>query len=188
MLPVVLAGRAVRGRSHRTLYAGEAIAHACPYCGLLEQRSRTAAPTEDGAAIRRRRQCEDCGARYYLRAYPAAGDRRAQGRWPARTLRPRKADAQRQIACRKRPIDGARIDDDMGIQRQLETSGDNEVRATQIGAMVMEALKGFDNVAYIRFASVYRDLQPRFEEFASSITEAAKQNDQRRIWPSRSLS
>ena len=64
-----------------------------------------------------------------------------------------------------------------GIQRQLETSGDNEVQATQIGAMVMEALKGFDNVAYIRFASVYRDFTEArdFEEFASSITEAAKQ-------------
>ena len=59
---------------------------------------------------------------------------------------------------------------------QLETSGDNEVQAAQIGAMVMEALKGFDNVAYIRFASVYRDFTEAkdFEEFASSITEAAR--------------
>ena len=63
-----------------------------------------------------------------------------------------------------------------GIQRQLETSGENEVQAAQIGAMVMEALKGFDNVAYIRFASVYRDFTEAkdFEEFASSITEAAR--------------
>ena len=63
-----------------------------------------------------------------------------------------------------------------GIQRQLETSGENEVQASQIGAMVMEALKGFDNVAYIRFASVYRDFTEAkdFEEFASTITEAAR--------------
>ena len=82
-----------------------------------------------------------------------------------------------QIACRKRPIDGARIERLVsGIQRQLETSGENEVQAQQIGAMVMEALKGFDNVAYIRFASVYRDFTEAkdFEEFASTITEAAR--------------
>ena len=78
---------------------------------------------------------------------------------------------------RAHQIDGARIERLVsGIQRQLETSGDNEVQATQIGAMVMEALKGFDNVAYIRFASVYRDFTEAkdFEEFASSITEAAR--------------
>jgi transcriptional repressor NrdR len=65
-----------------------------------------------------------------------------------------------------------------GIQRQLETSGDNEVQAAQIGAMVMEALKGFDSVAYIRFASVYREFTEArdFEEFASSVTEAAHKN------------
>ena len=81
-----------------------------------------------------------------------------------------------QIACRKRPIDGARIERLVsGIQRQLETSGENEVQAAQIGAMVMEALKGFDSVAYIRFASVYREFTEArdFEEFASSVTEAA---------------
>src|SRR3546814_10446909 len=84
-----------------------------------------------------------------------------------------------QIACRKRPIDGARIERLVsGIQRQLETSGENEVKASQIGAMVMEALKGFDNVAYIRFASVYRDFTEAkdFEEFAATISEAAHQN------------
>ena len=60
-----------------------------------------------------------------------------------------------------------------GIQRQLETSGDNEVKASQIGGMVMEALKGFDSVAYIRFASVYRDFTEArdFEEFASTIQD-----------------
>ena len=84
-----------------------------------------------------------------------------------------------QIACRKRPIDGARIERLVsGIQRQLETSGESEVQAQQIGGMVMEALKGFDSVAYIRFASVYREFTEArdFEEFASSVTEAAHKN------------
>ena len=150
----------------------------CPYCGHEDSQVKDSRPTEDGAAIRRRRQCEDCGARFTTFE-----------RIQLREVAVLKADGRRepfdreklmrsvQIACRKRPIDGARIEQLVsGIQRQLETSGDNEVQATQIGAMVMEALKGFDNVAYIRFASVYRDFTEArdFEEFASSITEAAK--------------
>ena len=83
---------------------------------------------------------------------------------------------RKHVADGKAPIDGARIERLVsGIQRQLETSGENEVKAQQIGAMVMEALKGFDSVAYIRFASVYREFTEAkdFEEFASSVTEAA---------------
>jgi transcriptional repressor NrdR len=78
------------------------------------------------------------------------------------------------IACRKRPIDPARIDRLVsGIQRQLETQGDAEVATDDIGAAVMEALKPLDSVAYIRFASVYRDFAEArdFEEFAASIRE-----------------
>jgi len=150
----------------------------CPYCGHEDSQVKDSRPTEDGAAIRRRRQCEDCGARFTT-------FERIQLREVAVT----KADGRRepfdrekllrsvQIACRKRPIDSARIERLVsGIQRQLETSGENEVQAAQIGAMVMEALKGFDSVAYIRFASVYRDFTDAkdFEDFASSVTEAAR--------------
>ena len=81
------------------------------------------------------------------------------------------------IACRKRPIEPAKIERLVsGIQRQLETSGESEVSASTIGELVMEGLKGLDGVAYIRFASVYRDFtEPReFEEFAGSIAEAAR--------------
>jgi transcriptional repressor NrdR len=81
------------------------------------------------------------------------------------------------IACRKRPIEPARIERLVsGIQRQLETSGESEVSASTIGELVMEGLKGLDGVAYIRFASVYRDFtEPRdFEDFAGSIAEAAR--------------
>ncbi|MFN5758376.1 MAG: ATP cone domain-containing protein, partial [Sphingomonadaceae bacterium] len=81
------------------------------------------------------------------------------------------------IACRKRPIDPAKIERLVsGIQRQLETSGESEVSAATIGELVMEGLKGLDGVAYIRFASVYRDFtEPRdFEDFAGNVAEAAR--------------
>ena len=150
----------------------------CPFCANENSQVKDSRPTEDNTAIRRRRQCDGCGARFTTFE-----------RIQLREVGVLKADGGRepfdreklmrsiQIACRKRPIDGARIERLVsGIQRQLETSGENEVKAQQIGAMVMEALKGFDNVAYIRFASVYRDFTEAkdFEEFASSITEAAR--------------
>lgn len=79
------------------------------------------------------------------------------------------------IACRKRPIDTVQIDRLVtGIQRQLETLGDNDIPSARIGELVMDALKGLDSVAYIRFASVYRDFtEPKdFEEFAGNVAEA----------------
>jgi len=152
----------------------------CPYCGHEDSQVKDSRPTEDGAAIRRRRQCEDCGARFTtferIQLREVAVLKAGGGREP---FDREKLMRSVQIACRKRPIDGARIERLVsGIQRQLETSGDNEVQAQQIGAMVMEALKGFDNVAYIRFASVYRDFTEArdFEEFASTITEAAQKS------------
>ena len=150
----------------------------CPYCGHEDSQVKDSRPTEDGAAIRRRRQCEDCGARFTtferIQLRDVAVLKADGGREP---FDREKLMRSVQIACRKRPIDGARIERLVsGIQRQLETSGENEVKASQIGAMVMEALKGVDNVAYIRFASVYREFNDAkdFEEFASSVTEAAR--------------
>ena len=81
------------------------------------------------------------------------------------------------IAARKRPIDAVRIEKLVsGIQRQLETQGENEIPSKRIGEMVMEGLKGLDSVAYIRFASVYKDFREArdFEEFAGNVNEVAK--------------
>jgi len=81
------------------------------------------------------------------------------------------------IACRKRPIEAARIDRLVtGIQRQLETLGESEINSQRIGELVMEGLKGLDAVAYIRFASVYKDFTEAkdFEEFAGAVSDAAK--------------
>jgi transcriptional repressor NrdR len=147
----------------------------CPYCGHDASQVKDSRPTEDGGAIRRRRQCEDCGARFttferiQLRdvvVLKSSGEREAFDR--------DKLMRSVTIACRKRPIDPARIERMVsGIQRQLETSGEAEVRSDDIGALVMEALKGFDSVAYIRFASVYKDFAEArdFEEFAASVKE-----------------
>jgi transcriptional repressor NrdR len=112
-------------------------------------------------------------ALHHVRTHPAARTDRPEIRRPPRTVRAR----QTAIACRKRPIDQARIDKLVsGIQRQLETQGDGEVTTNRIGEMVMEALKGLDSVAYIRFASVYKDFTEArdFEEFAGTVTEVGR--------------
>ncbi len=147
----------------------------CPFCAHDDSQVKDSRPTEDGAAIRRRRQCESCGARFTTFE-----------RIQLRELTVLKSEGRREpferdklarsvaIACRKRPIEQARIDQMVsGIQRQLETLGDAEIEARQIGALVMEGLKGLDSVAYIRFASVYKDFAEArdFEEFAGAVKD-----------------
>ncbi len=147
----------------------------CPYCGHEDSQVKDSRPTEDGAAIRRRRQCEGCGARFTTFERISLRDiavMKSEGR---RELFDRdKLYRSVAIACSKRPIDQSRIEKLVsGIQRQLETSGESEVEANRIGEMVMEALKGLDSVAYIRFASVYKDFREPadFEEFASNVKQ-----------------
>jgi transcriptional repressor NrdR len=147
----------------------------CPFCGHEDSQVKDSRPTEDAAAIRRRRQCEGCAARFttferiQLRELTVlkGGDKKE----PFDREKLLRSVA---IAARKRPIDSVRIEKLVsGIQRQLETSGDGEVRSSRIGELVMEGLRGLDKVAYIRFASVYRDFtEPRdFEELASEVGE-----------------
>ncbi len=150
----------------------------CPFCGHDDSQVKDSRPTEDNSAIRRRRQCEACGARFttferiQLRELTVV---KSEGR--RQSFEREKLERSVTIACRKRPIDAAKIERLVsGIQRQLETSGESEVSASTIGELVMEGLKKLDGVAYIRFASVYRDFtEPRdFEDFAGSIAEAAR--------------
>ncbi len=145
----------------------------CPSCGHEDSQVKDSRPTEDGAAIRRRRQCEGCTARFTtferiqlreVTVVKTGGSREPFDR--------DKLFRSVTIACRKRPIDPARIDRMVsGIQRSLETQGDTEVATDEIGARVMDALKSLDSVAYIRFASVYKDFAEAtdFEEFAASV-------------------
>jgi len=150
----------------------------CPFCGHEDSQVKDSRPSEDGASIRRRRQCEGCGGRFttfervQLREVTVA--KSSGKREPFERV---KLERSIEVACRKRPITGEQIDRLVsGIQRQLETSGETEVTAAQIGGLVMEGLKGLDPVAYIRFASVYKDFTEarHFEEFAGTVSEVGK--------------
>ena len=150
----------------------------CPFCGHEDSQVKDSRPTDDGAAIRRRRQCEGCAARFttfeliQLRElYVLNSEEKREPFDREKLLR------SVSIAARKRPIDPVRLEKLVsGIQRQLETQGENEVPAKRIGEMVMEGLKGLDSVAYIRFASVYKDFREArdFEEFAGNVNEVGK--------------
>jgi transcriptional repressor NrdR len=148
----------------------------CPFCAHDDSQVKDSRPTEDGAAIRRRRQCENCAGRFTTFERIQLRDLtvlKSEGR--RETFDREKLARSVAIACRKRPIEQARIDQMVsGIQRQLETLGDAEIEAQQIGALVMDALKGLDSVAYIRFASVYKDFAEArdFEEFAGAVKDA----------------
>jgi transcriptional repressor NrdR len=150
----------------------------CPFCAFDDTQVKDSRPTEDNASIRRRRQCSSCGARFttfervQLREVVVvkSGDRREP-------FERSKLEQSIALACRKRGIDQERLDQLIsGIQRQVETSGEAEVPSAHIGELVMEGLRQIDSVAYIRFASVYRDFSEArdFEEFASAVQDAAK--------------
>ncbi len=150
----------------------------CPFCGHDDSQVKDSRPTEDNSAIRRRRQCEGCGGRFTtferiqlreLLVIKAEGKREPFDR--------EKVERSLSVACRKRPVDHAQIEKlASAIQRQLETLGESEIESKRIGEFVMEGLKALDSVAYIRFASVYKDFSEAkdFEDFAGSVVEAAQ--------------
>jgi transcriptional repressor NrdR len=145
----------------------------CPFCGHNDTQVKDSRPTEDNAAIRRRRFCPECGSRFTTFE-----------RVQLRELTVVKKDAEKvpfdrekvlrslKIALRKRPVDDERIERIVnGIQRRLETLGENEISTKVIGEMVMDALKDLDPVAYVRFASVYRNFREAkdFEDFLGKL-------------------
>jgi transcriptional repressor NrdR len=147
----------------------------CPFCAHDDSQVKDSRPTEDNTTIRRRRQCESCGGRFttfervQLREIVVvkSGDEREP-------FERAKLDRSVALACRKRGIPQERLDQLVsGIQRRIETLGENEVSAQAIGEMVMDGLRQLDSVAYIRFASVYRHFSEArdFEEFASSVRD-----------------
>jgi transcriptional repressor NrdR len=150
----------------------------CPFCAYDDSQVKDSRPTEDNAAIRRRRQCGQCGARFttfervQLREVTVV---KSEGR--REPFDRSKLERSLTLACRKRSVAPERIDQLVsGIQRQVETAGESEVSSHRIGELVMEGLRHIDPVAYIRFASVYRDFSEArdFEEFASNVQDAAK--------------
>jgi transcriptional repressor NrdR len=145
----------------------------CPFCGNEDTQVKDSRPTEDNSAIRRRRQCTNCGARFTTFE-----------RVQLRELTVIKTTGQRQpfdrdkllrsmnIALQKRPVEPERIERIVnGIVRRLESSGESEIKTKLIGELVMDALANLDPVAYVRFASVYRNFREArdFETFIEKL-------------------
>ena len=153
----------------------------CPYCGGSETQVKDSRPSEDAAAIRRRRVCPDCGGRFttfervQLRELVVL--KRSGKRVPFdRDKLQRSID----VALRKRAVEPERIERLVsGITRQLESAGEPEVTSEAIGESVMAGLKGLDDVAYVRFASVYKNFREAkdFEDLLGTLGLAAPEPD-----------
>ncbi|CTQ66633.1 transcriptional regulator NrdR [Roseibium alexandrii] len=150
----------------------------CPFCGGEETQVKDSRPTEDNTAIRRRRICNTCGGRYTTFERVQLRELMVLKRSGRRVPFDReKLVRSVQIAVRKRPVDPERIERMVsGIVRQLESSGESEITAETIGNHVMEGLKGVDDVAYVRFASVYKnfreakDFEALLDELSDPVT------------------
>jgi len=148
----------------------------CPFCGNDDTQVKDSRPTEDNSAIRRRRYCAGCGARFTtfervqlreLTVVKSTGSREPFDR--DKLLR------SMRIALRKRPVDADRVDRVVNsLVRQLESTGDGEVTSKRVGEMVMEALQILDPVAYVRYASVYKDFREAsdFGDFIGQLLPA----------------
>jgi transcriptional repressor NrdR len=133
----------------------------CPICGRAESQVRDSRPAEDGAAIRRRRHCPQCGARFTTYERVQLRELTSLKRSGRRAPFDREKLARSiLVAIRKRPIEPERVDQLVsGIVRQLESMGETEIASSVVGELVMKALKSLDEVAYVRYASVYRDFR-----------------------------
>jgi transcriptional repressor NrdR len=144
----------------------------CPFCGHLESQVKDSRPSEDGAAIRRRRSCPECGGRFTTFERVQLRELTILKRSGRRTPFDRdKLVRSIEIATRKRPVEPERVERVVnGIVRQLESLGETELMSSVVGEMVMKALKGLDDVAYVRYASVYRDFKET-GDFAQFLSE-----------------
>ena len=148
----------------------------CPFCSNDDTQVKDSRPTEENTAIRRRRFCPACASRFTtfervqlreLTVLKAGGQRVPFDR--------DKLERSILIATRKRPVDPDRIDRTINaIVRQLESSGANEIPSHEIGTLVMEALANLDQVAYVRFASVYRNFREAkdFQDFIGQLSDS----------------
>ena len=133
----------------------------CPFCGHDETQVKDSRPSEDNSSIRRRRQCPACGARFTTFERVQLRELMVIKKDDSRTVFYReKLVRSINISCRKRPVNPDKIElITNSIQRRLESSGETEIPTKVIGELVMDALKELDRVAYLRFASVYKDFQ-----------------------------
>ena len=147
----------------------------CPYCNYSDTQVKDSRPTEDNAVIRRRRSCPQCGARFTTFERVQLRDLMVKKRDGKKVEFDRDKLARSIIiAFRKRPVDSERIEKMItGIVRRLESSGESEILSSDIGEMVMDTLSEIDQVAYVRFASVYRNFREArdFEKFVGDLKE-----------------
>ena len=147
----------------------------CPYCGSLETQVKDSRPTEDASSIRRRRICPDCGGRFTTFERVQLRELTVVKKTGRRVPFDRdKLMRSIEVALRKRPVDDERIERLVnGIVRQLESQGEPEIQSTKIGELVMDGLRSLDSVAYVRFASVYRNFREA-RDFNTLIDELAQ--------------
>lgn len=150
----------------------------CPFCGHMESQVKDSRPSEDGAAIRRRRNCPECGGRFTTFERVQLRELAIVKRSGRRTPFDReKLMRSISIAMRKRPVEAERLERMVSsIVRQLESLGETELPSHVVGEMVMKALKAIDEVAYVRYASVYRDFRET-QDFAKFLGDEGLSDD-----------
>ncbi|MEQ8745629.1 transcriptional regulator NrdR [Pyruvatibacter sp.] len=153
----------------------------CPFCGNEDTQVKDSRPTEDAAAIRRRRFCTGCGARFTTFERVQLRDLTVVKRNGKREPFDRdKLVRSLQISLRKRPVEPERVERMVsGIIRQLESTGESDIPASMVGELIMERLKLLDEVAYVRFASVYRNFREAkdFEKFLGGLNDPLEKMD-----------
>ncbi|GAA5657823.1 transcriptional repressor NrdR [Brucella sp. NBRC 13694] len=153
----------------------------CPYCQSEDTQVKDSRPAEDGAVIRRRRVCSVCGGRFTTFERVQLRDLMVVKKSGRRVPFDRdKLTRSIEVALRKRDVDNDRVERAIsGIVRQLESSGEAEVTSDEIGRLAMDALKGIDDIAYIRFASVYRNFSKAvdFHNVIDELTVAETEDD-----------
>ena len=145
----------------------------CPNCQSLDTQVKDSRPTDDSSAIRRRRVCPDCGGRFTTFERVQLRELTVVKRSGRRVPFDRdKLERSVAVALRKRPVDAERVERMInGIVRQLESQGDSEIASERVGELIMEGLKALDDVAYVRFASVYKNFREArdFEALLGSL-------------------
>lgn len=152
----------------------------CPFCGAADTQVKDSRPTDDKSAIRRRRFCNECLSRFTTFERIQLRELVIVKNNGKKELFDRdKIEKSIRIAVRKRSVEEEKIEKAVNsIQRKLETSGEIEIPSSKVGELVMEALFGLDQVAYVRYASVYKNFREAkdFEDFVGNINENENNN------------
>ncbi len=150
----------------------------CPFCGYDDTQVKDSRTTDENTCIRRRRECPECGSRFTTFERVQLRELVVVKKNGDKTMFDRDKLARSiQISVRKRPVNPERVEKVVNsIQRRLESTGENEISSQVIGEYVMEALSKLDHIAYIRFASVYKEFREvkDFEDFVETIDKLAK--------------